>query len=417
MNNHNIGVVGAGIVGMSTALWLQEKGFNVTVFDGSAPGAGTSYGNACTIADYACVPVNNPDIIFNLPKLLFSNNSPLSIDPWYGLTHLPWLIQFLKHCLPNQVSHITQALGAILLHANDGLDPLIQRANGANLLRQFGCLYVYETTERFNAAQKSNQSRTENGVIFEEVDAHEIHDLEPNLKVAFQKGLFFPNARQIINPKHLIDRYFETFIQQQGHYQNQFVTQILEDSNGPEQDKKVSIMLADGTTECLDKVVVCCGAFSNQIPGSGAERLPLDTERGYHIQFADHASLITRPVGWAEAGLYATPTNEGLRLAGTVEIAGTNENKNPKQINYLKRRAKQLFELTQPSSEWLGYRPTFPDALPVIGPSPASNRILLAFGHQHIGLTLAGITGKLIAEIAAGESPSHDITPFSPCRF
>ena len=144
----------------------------------------------------------------------------------------------------------------------------------------------------------------------------------------------------------------------------------------------------------------------------------LDTERGYHIQYQGRQSLLSRPVCWNAAGFYATPTDEGLRFAGTVEIAGYSDNKNPRNINHLIDHSRQMFDLPdQPDQQWLGFRPTFPDSLPVIGYSLDSDNILYAFGHQHIGLTLAGITGRLISEMINNEALSHDITDFSPRRF
>jgi len=410
--SEHIAVIGAGIVGMSCALWLQEKGFRVSVIDGNAPGSMTSYGNACTIADYGCVPVNNPALPKQLPTLLFGKNNPLSVNPLYAVTHLPWLIRFLLFCRKSEVAKIVSSLGKILAATNEGLDPLIRMSGSDDLLREAGCLYLYQSRKNFEQARKSNQSRAENGVTFTEINSRDIKDLEPNLKMAFPHGLLFKNARQVLNPLSLVERYFDTFTARRGKYHHQHATSICADRN------RVKISMTDDRTVSVERAVICSGAFSGQIPGAGVEKLPLDTERGYHIQFKDRQTLLTRPVGWAEAGFYATPMNHGLRFAGTVEIAGLTRKKNQRNLNYLKRKAKQMFELPEePQSDWLGYRPTMPDALPVIGPSEKSHRILYAFGHQHIGLTLAGITGKLISEIAAMETPSIDISAFRAGRF
>ena len=164
--------------------------------------------------------------------------------------------------------------------------------------------------------------------------------------------------------------------------------------------------------------MIASGAFSTQIQGSGVEHLPLGTERGYHLQFEQMETPIKRIVSWADAGFYAVPRDKGLRLAGTVEIAGLKPQLNQKRLDYIQRRGRQLFDLPdQPTQTWLGYRPTLPDSLPVIGHSPKDRRILLAFGHQHLGLTLAGITGKLIAELAAQKPTTVDLSPFSAQRF
>ena len=168
----------------------------------------------------------------------------------------------------------------------------------------------------------------------------------------------------------------------------------------------------------FDHVVIAAGAFSKKIKGIGAKHLPLDTERGYHIQYANLQSNVSRPISWSQAGIYATPMNDGLRFAGTVEIAGNSLKKNQQVLDYITRKASQMFDLPhQPDQDWLGFRPTLPDALPVIGHSPVSDRIIFAFGHHHLGLTLSGITGKLISELLNNEPLSLDISAFSPDRF
>jgi len=410
--NKTIGVVGAGIVGCSCALWLQKKGFSVILIDPEKPGSGTSSGNACTIADYGCVPVNNPSIFKNLPKLVFAKNSPLSVDFTYAISHLPWMLRFLSNCRPAKVAHISHALGKLLQKTYEGLDPLIEYCDAESLLSRQGCMYLYRDETEYKNGQAANRVRRDHGFEFIEVDAGGIRELEPELKPIFAKGLLFEKATQVINPQSLTSRYFETFLQNGGKFLSQKVSAIGQESD------RLSIQFDDAETCQVDRVVIAAGAFSKQIDGIGASKLPLDTERGYHIQYAGKQSLLNRPVCWNAGGFYATPTDEGLRFAGTVEIAGYGTEKNPRNIKHLIEHSHQMFDLpAQPEQDWLGFRPTFPDALPVIGQSLNSDRILYAFGHQHIGLTLSGITGKLIAEMINGEALCHDITDFSPLRF
>jgi glycine/D-amino acid oxidase-like deaminating enzyme len=165
------------------------------------------------------------------------------------------------------------------------------------------------------------------------------------------------------------------------------------------------------------RVIIAAGAFSKQINGSGAERLPLSVERGYHVLYAGEAHRISRPVGWSEGGFYAVPMATGLRLAGTVEIAALDAPKNQGRINYIARKGAEMFgDLPPPTSDWLGFRPSMPDALPVIGPSDVSDRIIHAFGHQHLGLTLGGITGRIVADMVEGRQPNLEVNSFRPQR-
>ena len=408
----HIAVIGAGIVGCSCALWLQKKGFAVTLIDPEDPGSGTSSGNAGTIAEYGCIPVNNPDLLRRLPSLLFSSDSPLSLNPGYVLSHPTWMIEFLMNCRAHKVAQIIRALGKLLAKVHAGLDPLLEMADARDLLTQQGFMHVYLDQREFNAAKRANQARREQGSNFIELDQGDIQDLEPNLKPPFERGLLFDNISHVLDPMALCQRYAECFQRNQGQLLRHRALEVRHDA-GP-----VQIRLDNG--ECVDaeRVVIAAGAFSKFIAGIPTQRLKLDTERGYHVQFSNMQNLLTRPVSWQQAGFYATPMNQGLRFAGTVEIAGYHKEMNPRMLSYLTRKAQEMLELpAQPDEEWLGFRPSCPDALPVIGYSTVSKHILYAFGHQHLGLTLAGITGKLIAELANGEEPSHNIAPFSPRRF
>ena len=410
--NKTVAVVGAGIVGLSCALWLQIKGFSVILIDPEKPGSGTSSGNAGTIANYGCIPVNSPTIFKRLPSLIFSPNSPLSVDMHYAFTHLPWMLKFLANCRAARVARIVRILGRLLEKTYQGLDPLIELSGSGHLLSQQGFLQVFKTGREMENVRADIEARRDQGVEFIELNAAEIGELEPSLKQVFEKGLYFNKVSHVVNPQSLSTRYFECFLARQGRYVKQRVLAVDHEKDS------LGVILEDGETIDADRVVIAAGAFSAQIKGTGAHRLPLDTERGYHIQYAGRQSLLSRPVSWVAAGMYATPMEQGLRFAGTVEIAGYGQTMNPHNLDFLVRKSREMFDLPEnPDQEWLGFRPTFPDALPVIGYSPHSEYILFAFGHHHLGLTLAGITGKLIAELLNQEEPSHKLKAFSSRRF
>jgi len=405
-------VIGAGIVGCSCALWLQKKGFAVTLIDPDEPGSGTSSGNAGSIAHYGCIPVNSPDLLRRLPSLLTSSDSPLSLNLGYALSHPSWMIQFLSNCRESKVQRSIRLLGKLLAKTYEGLDPLLDMAGARDLLRQNGFMSVYRSEQEFQHAKPSNLARRAQGIDYTELDRADIAQLEPALKLPFERGLLYDSASHVINPQALCQRYFQCFLRNQGEYIPQRAVLIEQGIDS------VQLRLDNGANLQPDRIVIAAGAFSKSIMGIPMGRLPLDTERGYHVQFKDMQHLLSRPVSWHTAGFYATPMEQGMRIAGTVEIAGYGKAHNPRILAYLTRKAREMLELPpRPDQEWLGFRPTLPDALPVIGYSSTSEYVLFAFGHQHIGLTLAGITGKLIAELANGEQPSHNITPFSPRRF
>lgn len=405
-------MIGAGIVGCSCALWLQKKGFKVTLIDPEDPGSGTSSGNACTIATYGCVPVNSPDLFKRLPSLLFSKDSPLSLDPGYALSHPGWMFEFLLNCREHKVERIIRLLARLLAKTWEGLDPLLDMADARDLLKQNGFMHVYRNQREFDMAKPANQARRKHGNEFTELDQGDIRELEPNLKIPFERGLLFDGISHVLDPRALCQRYAECFQRNQGELLRQRAVEVKHGKGS------VEILLDNGNSVEAERVVVAAGAFSRDIDGLPMQLLKLDTERGYHVQFSNMQHLLSRPVSWHHAGFYATPMNLGMRFAGTVEIAGYHDRQNPRIIDYLTRKARQMLELPEkPDQEWLGYRPTCPDSLPVIGYSTISEYIIYAFGHHHLGLTLSGITGKLVAELANGEKPGHNITPFSPHRF
>ncbi len=409
---YDLAIVGAGIVGVSCALWAQMRGLRVLLLDQNPPGSGASYGNACTVATYACVPVNSPSILTSLPSLLLSKESPLGVDWLYALKNLPWMIAFLRNCSVARVERITDDLGGLLSYADSGLDPLIREAGAEDLMVANDCLYVYSSANSYRAATAGNEARRRNGVSFDVLAPTEIKTLEPALKMPIHKGLLFRGARHVSDPQALVERFHTRFVSQGGAWRQ---SRVLRTMSG---DIGVNIGLEDGTELLARKAVIAAGAHAKAIDGSGVSDIPLDTERGHHVMFKDHGHLLSRPVGWADAGFYATPMAAGLRIAGTVELAGLEKPRSPRRIAYLTRKSHEMFgDLGAPDEDWLGFRPTLPDALPVIGHSPQSDDILYAFGHQHIGLTLGGITGRIIADLAQERKPNEDISAFDPKRF
>ncbi len=408
----DVAVVGAGMVGVCCAMWLQRSGKRVVVLDRTTPGSGTSYGNAGTYAPFGCVPINSPQLVKSLPGLLFSKSSPLSFDWVYAATHMPWMFAFIQNCAPDRVEHITTSLANILAHVDAGFDPLVAAAGAGDLVVSNGAIYAFGTQAAYEKALPGIAARERHGVRVEVLDADPIREMEPSLRMPIHKGMHFSDARHVLNPKGLIERLFKQFLADGGSWRQREVSSVK-----PLEDRvEITCDGADGF-DCA-QLVVAAGAHSKSIKGSGAEKLPLDCERGYHIVFKGAQHKLSRVVGWQEHGFNATPMEGGLRIAGTVEIAGLKKPLNPQRIAYLTDKAHKMFDgLGEPNEEWLGHRPTLPDSLPVISRSPRSERVLLAFGHHHIGLTLGGITGRIIADLADGRVPNFDISAYSAERF
>ena len=413
VSEREVAVIGAGIVGVSCALWLQRKGFRVTLIDRQEPGNGASYGNACTFATYATVPINSPSIFPRLPGLIFAKDSPLKIDWSYILQMTPWLLKFLSSCREARVSEIAQQLGKLMGEAEAAAAPLFADSGVRDLLSRRGCLYLYDTKASFDAAQKEIGLRLETGVKLEVLDAEEVRQMEPAISAEYYKGLYFPDAFQYLDPRAVVQKMVDHFVGIGGNF---LKAEIQGLGRVGENHVELRSKCADFSFE---QVVLSAGAWSKSFFGRGLEKLPLEAERGYHVLFKGQESLISRPVGWASGGFYMTPMNDGLRVAGTVELGSLRPKENQVNIDYLSRKAKGVMDGLEGEGDesWLGFRPTLPDALPVIGRSGNVPEVIFALGHQHVGMTLGGITGRLVSEIAGGQSTSLDVSPFSPSRF
>ena len=406
-------VVGAGMVGVSTALWLQESGHEVTLVDRSAPGRATSYGNAGIFATYGCIPINAPRRLIDTPSMLLDAHGPLSIRWSYLPLFLPWALRFLSACRPGRVRATVQALGDILQRAEEGFLPLARRAGIESLLGPAGALYVYESEESWRRDRGNRERRRAHGVDFHELDPSEVYELEPALANVVHRGVYLEDVFYLRNPHAVVDGLARAFVQWGGRLLHAEVKSIASGLPG------LLEVVSSGERIAADRVVIAAGAWSTRLLGRLAEHIPLDTERGYHVMFPEAASLLNRPVAPVEGGFFMTPMEGGLRAAGTVEFAGLDAPPRPARVEALTAAARRLVpDLGEPGESWLGFRPTLPDALPAIGPLPSDPRILCAFGHQHLGMTLGGITGKLIAELVDGaEPPSIDLAPFRPDRF
>jgi len=411
MSDFDLAIIGAGVVGTSTALWAAMRGHRVVLIDPASPGSGTSSGNACTIATYGCLPVNDPSVLTGLPGLVFGAQSPLSVNWGYALRQPGWMLQFLSNCRAAKSERIARHLAGILAHADAGLNPLIEEAGATDLIVERGQLSLWSTADAAQSAEAGLQRRRQLGVSWVEVSPEAVAELEPGVKMPVSRAVHFPDARHVTDPEVLVQRFHARFLALGGTSVAQQAVRVDDGDDG------VVVHLITGDSVSASRVVVAGGAFSRKVKGGGAERLPLGVERGYHLLFAKEAHRVTRPVGWGEGGFYAVPMSKGLRLAGTVEIASLDAPPNPRRLAYLERRGREMLgDLPAPTATWLGYRPTMPDSLPMIGFAPGSTRVLHAFGHQHLGLTLGGITGRIVTDLVEGRQPNMEIKGFDPAR-
>ena len=408
----SIGVIGAGIQGVCISLCLIKKGFEVTLIDREDPGKeSASYGNAGHFSPYASVPVNRPDILFDVPAMLLSSTGPLALKWNYVPKMIPWFIKFIKNCSKKNMLHTTKYMHQILDLALPAYDELFEDINVSELVESKGIIYFW-TNKDLKSRELEINMRKELGVKQQLLTPHEIHDLEPHIKQIYHGGVLYPNARHTRNPKKILLKLFDLFIKKGGHFEKQNVQSVsFTTDNKP-------VIKTNLNFYNFDKAVIACGAFSKKITDQLGEKIPLDTERGYHVHFKGHDHLLTRPVIFLNRGFGITPMEQGLRVVGTVEFGGLDNPVSKKRILNLVNNAKYLFpELTEHHDEWLGFRPTLPDFLPVMGPSKNYKNLFYSFGHHHLGWTLGAISGKIVSGMIAGENTNLDLSAYNSTRF
>ncbi len=406
-----IGVIGAGIQGVCSGLFLQKKGFEVTLFDRNEPGSqAASYGNAGHFSPYASIPLNRPDILTDVPAMLLSSYGPLALKWNYVPKMIPWFLKFIKNCSTKNMMHTAKYMHQILDLALPAYDELFDEIDLSGLVENKGIMYIWND-QNLKSRELEINIRNEIGAEQQLLNKKEIHDLEPNIKKIYHGGVLYKKARHARNPGKIWLKLFQNFLKKEG----KFIKLNIQDLNF---DEKKPIIRSETQRFVFDKVVIACGAFSKKLTDKLYENIPLDTERGYHIHFKGCDHLISRPVVFQNRGFGMTPMEQGLRVVGTVEFGGLKNSLSKSRINNLISNAKYLLDgLPEHEDEWLGFRPTLPDYLPVIGPSKNYNNIFYCFGHHHLGWTLGAISGKIISKMISNEKTNLDLKPYSSLRF
>jgi len=408
---NSAGIVGAGIQGICIGLQLLKKNISVTIFDKQDPGKMASYGNAGHFSPYAVLQFNRPDILFNIPQMLLSSNGPLALKWNYIPKMIPWILNFVKNCNTKSMLHTAKYMHQILDLSLDAYDEVFKEIDTTGLLEKKGIIYVW-TKENLKSRNLEIKVRDDLGVKQTLISKAEILDLEPNLQPIFDGGVLYDYAWHARDPYTITKKLFDLFIKKGGKFIKENVLNINQ-SNPNE-----TLVKTELNQYTFEKTVIACGAFSKKLTDQLGENIPLDTERGYHVHFKGMDHLLSRAVINLDRGFGLTPMNQGMRAVGTVELGGLIIPPSKKRIDYIVRCAKELLpELNKHDDEWLGFRPTLPDFLPVIGPSLKNKNIIYAFGHHHLGWTLGAITGKIVSEIVAEEKTNLDLSPYNSSRF
>ena len=411
----SVGIIGSGIQGVCTGLQLIKKGIPVTIFDRHDPLSkefkAASYGNAGHFSPYAVLQFNRPDVLYDVPKMLISSYGPLALKWNHVPKMLNWFFHYFKNCNQKSMMHTAKYMHQILSLSNDAYDEIFQEIDTTGLVEKKGIIYIW-TNKNLKSRQIEIKVRNELGIEQKLLTQKEVLDLEPNLQPVFDAGVIYESAMHARDPHGILKKIFKLFLERGGKF-IQTNVKAIEQININE-----TVIRSENEEYKFEKTVVASGAFSKSLTDQLGENIPLDTERGYHVHFKDKDHLIQRPVIFLDRGFGMTPMNQGLRAVGTVELGGLKNPPSQKRIDYIIKCAKELLpDLGKHEDEWLGFRPTLPDFLPILGPSLKNKNIIYAFGHQHLGWTLGAITGKIISRIVAGEKTNLDLTPYSSKRF
>jgi D-amino-acid dehydrogenase len=412
MGAQPVAVIGAGVVGMAAALSLQRAGHRVTVFDPEPPGEACSLGNAGIIAPYAVVPVQTPGILWDVPFMLIDPLSPLAVRWAHFLPLVPWLVRFARASSPSRVETISKALASVLPGVRDAWKDLATEAGAADLLTDGEVLMLFGSEKGWRDAQFGMDLRRRRGVPDEDITVEEALRLEPALAPVFVRAALIPSLSWCVDPLALTRSLADRFRALGGEMRAERVRAARP------RDEGGAILEADGSNSEWDDVVLAAGAWSRPLAAMLGARVPLGTERGYHVMLDQGGGLLNRPVNLYDGGFYMTPMAGGLRCAGTVELGGLDAPADPKRADAIERQARRLLpDAGEKRSDWLGFRPSMPDSLPVLGPVAGRRGVWLNFGHGHLGLTLAALCGQVTADLVAGRDPGVDLTPFSAARF
>ncbi|MEX0921179.1 MAG: FAD-dependent oxidoreductase [Rhodovibrionaceae bacterium] len=406
-------VVGGGFLGVCAALHLQAEGWRVTLLERGEIGEGASFGNASVLASGGVDPVAEPGILWQVPGMLFDPLGPLRLR-WSYLPRMSgWLLRFLAASRPGRVEEISLALAALLGDSVEETQALAAAHGLEGHIRRQGWLTVYASKAAYAAAQPTIALKRRRGVRVEELGPAELRQMEPALAPDLAAGTYLPDVGQLLQSYDFLRGLAEVFQSNGGQVRKGEARGFVRS------DGRVTGVETEAGKLACDAVVVAAGAWSKPLARQLGARIPLDTERGYHLSIPDSGIELARPVCDSASGMVCTSLSDGLRLAGTVELGGLNAAPDWRRAEALAAHGKRLLPglKTEGASRWIGFRPSMPDSLPVISLAPGQHNVALAFGHGHLGVTLAAKTGKLVAALLSGRDPGIDMRPYAADRF
>ncbi|WP_170559906.1 NAD(P)/FAD-dependent oxidoreductase [Ruegeria atlantica] len=406
-------VIGAGVIGVTTALELQRRGHSVLVLDRKGVAAETSAGNAGAFAFSEVEPLATPGIIRKAPKWLLDPLGPLSIPPAYALKIAPWMYQFWRSSRPDRYKDLLGAQASLMALSKTALEQLISNIDGEHLLQRDGQMQLYESEAEYRASLPTWDLRREHGIEFELLESQgAIAEKQPGLSARFTHAGFTPNWLNTVDPKLWVEHLAKAFQDRGGQIKKKEIRNLSP------QDDGVRIECADEALRAA-KVVVAAGAWSHLIAQTLGDRIPLETERGYNTTLPEGAFDLRMHLTFSRHGFVASKINGGVRVGGAVELGGLALPPNYKRADTLLEKAAAFLPglKTDRGTQWMGFRPSLPDSIPVIGTSRKTSDAIYAFGHGHLGLTQSAGTAQIVGALIDGRDSPISMSPYAASRF
>lgn len=405
-------VIGAGILGMSTAIWLRRAGVAVTVVDRGKPGTGTSHGNAGVLAACAMVPVTGPGLARKAPGMVLDRDFPLFLRWSYLPKLLPWLRAYMSHANDSDTRRIARGLAPIVSDSVEQHKSLCDDIGLGDWVTESDYCFAYQNRAAFDAESYTWSLRKEAGFVPQVIEGQEVRDYEPALGDDITCMAILKHHGYIRSPGGYVQALARAFEEMGGKV---IEAEVKDFTFGG--DQVTAVQTTGGSISCTE-VVLATGVWSKPMMRKLGLNIPLETERGYHIVFEDATGGPARPVMVASGKFVATPMEQGVRCAGIVEFGGLDAGPSKAPFALLRRQAARAFPHMKATNEieWLGHRPAPADSLPLIG-QIRDSRVYTAFGHHHIGLTGGPKTGRLVAGLITGAQVNTDLAPYHPQRF
>ncbi len=400
------------MIGSSLGLSLARRGARVTLIDQDKPGCGCSYGNAGIIATDSIFPIASPLTLALMPLMLLQKSSPLRLDPKAIPKLSPWLLRFIAASTPGQFKRGTLALSKLTGGALEAWNQLLTNNPGARFQQSGGWLELYGSKASLQAHRKMHRLQRAHGILVSDLDRQAIREMADSVDPGFCHGVHFNRPNWFSNPYEVVKAMVDEVSELGGEIVNRRVLSITGEDHS-------ALVHTDDGSYSADRVIIAAGADSAAFTKELGDPVPLIAERGYHIMLPRPGIDLSLPVMFADYKVVATPMSEGLRLAGTSELTTDDSPSTAGRIESLVNLAPKLLPgiNLEGYEEWMGRRPTLPDSLPVIGQARHHRAVWYAFGHQHLGVTLAAITARLVTQSIFGEKPVIDLTPYRPQRF